>query len=475
MGKIAVVFLIALLLVIPVSTAEVYKLANVKVVPEKIDRRTATLTAVPVQIQTLLTPLQKESAARIISTKAECISDDIVESYVLRETTRTPIIVLKLMPDTEKDTIAINCTMKLTVLQNNQTSTEEKQISKKIELYKNPLGEIDENIQQKIDAIGTDIDEFDKTVTRLQKTNKILGQVAVYAEKAAVLDATNTFMLGGLWAVMTVLEQIPYTKAAAQNIWKSGAPWQMENHKTVLWTTWNPGMAPQGLNSLLSTFVKTLTIIQSCQVCDYSNSYTALIEQGAGKKIFTLDDKQGKPTTLQQIFVYEWKPYKSIHVAQACQCIPAISYNMQKERQIKCIYKKCIEQNAEMGLPITECDKTLKQQQCLYVDGAAWKLTGGNGIAPIFSQLANGIFKEIPTITQSVAWQYMCDRDTGNLKGPAYPEKNQYGVNGVIGDFAVPLCAVTAGLQMLDETGYFKGNRYKWDQYIGDLQGEDYC
>lgn len=473
MGKIAVVLLIALLLVIPVSTAEMYKLANVRVVPEKIDRRTATLTAVPIQIQTLLTPLQKESAAKIIATKANCASEDIIDGYVLRETTRTPIIVLKLMADTEKEAISINCTMKITLLQNNQTTTEEKQISKNVELYKNPLGEIDENIQQKIDAISTDIDDFDKTVTRLQKTNKILGQAAAYAEKAAVLDATNTFMLGGLWAAMSVLEEIPYTKAAAQNIWKSGAPWQMKNHEMVLWTTWNPGLGPTGTSSIVSSFVKTLTIIQSCQLCDYSNSYTALIEQSAGKKIFTLDDKQGKPTVIQQFLVYEWKPYKSIHVAQACQCIPAISYNIQKERQIKCIYKKCIEQNAEMGLPITECDKTLKQQQCLYVDGAAWKVSGGNGIAPIFSQITNRLFREIDTIARSAAWQYICDYDTGTASEMAYP--SQYGVDGVVGDFAVPMCAVTAGLQMLDETGFFKGNRYKWDQYIGDLQGEDYC
>lgn len=473
MGKIAAIVLIILLLAIPASTAELYQLANVKAVPEKIDRRTATLTAVPIQLQTLLTPLQRENPAQILATKADCSSEDLVESYVLRETTRTPIIVVKLRPDTEKEETAVNCTMKITLRQNNQTTTEEKKINKKIELYQSPLGEVDANIQQKLDAISADIHDFGRIVTRLQKTNKILGQIAAYAEKAALLDATNTFILGGFWTVMAVLEQIPYTRAAAQNIWKSGAPWQMQTHELVLWTTWNPGPGPVGAASILSTFVKTLTIIQSCQVCDYSNSYTALIEQAAGKRIFTLDDTEGEPTTIQQFLVYEWKPYKSIHVAQACQCIPAISYNMQKEKQIKCIYKKCIEQNAEMGLPITECDKTLRQQQCLYVDGAAWRVAGGNGIAPIFSQLANFLFREIDTIARSAAWQYVCDYNIGSAREMAYPE--HYGVDGVVGDFAVPMCAVTAGLQMLDETGFFKGNRYKWDQYIGDLQGEDYC
>lgn len=473
MGKIAVIFLITLLLCIPISTAEIYKLANVRAVPEKIDRRTATLTAVPIQVQTLLMPTDTESNARILATKAECKSEDIAESYVLRETTRTPIIVLKLQTDTEKEMIAINCTMKLTILQNNQTTTEEKKISKKIELYQNPLGEIDDNIKDKIDAIQKDINKFDTTVTNLKNTNKVLGQVASYAEKAAMLDAVNTLLLAGMWTLMTVLEQIPYTRAAAQNIWKAGAPWQTENHKMVLITTWNPGYSPKGLSSILSTFVKTLTIMQSCQICDYSNTYTALIEQAAGQKIFTLDDKQGKPTIVQQFFVYEWKPYKSIHVAQACQCLPAISYNIQKEKQIKCIYKSCIEQNAEMGLPLAECDKTLKQQQCLYIEGAAWKVSGGNGIAPLFSQLSNFIFKELETIARSAAWQQLCDSDTGIMKERAYPK--QYGENGVIGDWAVPMCAATAGLLMLDETGFFKGNKYDWDQYIGDLNGEDYC
>lgn len=473
MGKIAVIFLITLLLCIPISTAEIYKLANARAVPEKIDRRTATLTAVPIQLQMLLMPTNTESDAQIISAKAECLSEDITESYVLRETTRTPIIVLKIQTDTEQEMITTNCTIKLTILQNNQTTTEEKKISKKIELYQNPLGEIDDNIQYKLYAIQKDINKFDTTINNIKNTNKVLGQIASYAEKAAMLDAVNTLLLAGMWTLMTVLEQIPYTRAAAQNIWKAGAPWQTENHKMVLMTTWNPGYSPKGLSSVLSTFVKTLTIIQSCQACDYSNTFTALIEKTAGQKIFTLDDKQGQPTIVEQFFVYEWKPYKSIHVAQACQCLPAISYNLQKEKQIKCIYKSCIEQNAEMGLPLTECDKTLSQQHCLYIEGAAWKVSGGNGIAPIFSQLANVIFRQIGVIARSVAWQQLCDYDRGILSEQAYPK--QYGQNGVLGDWAVPMCAATAGLLMLDETGFFKGNKYDWDQYIGNINGEDYC
>jgi len=176
---------------------------------------------------------------------------------------------------------------------------------------------------------------------------------------------------------------------------------------------------------------------------------------------------------LEQFTVYEWEPYKSIHVAQACLCPPAISYNLEKERQIKCIYRNCIEQNAEYGFPLSECEKTLKQQQCLYVDGAAWKIAGGNALAQIFSELTNLILKKLPVIYLGRAWQTLCDPDTGEFSKEAYPET--FGKPNTLSDWEVPLCAVTAGLQMLEETDYFSGNKYKWDQYMGKINGADYC
>lgn len=467
--------IIVLILSIPLANAEFFRLANVAASPSKIDRRTATITEVPVQLQTVLLLNNPRIEAEIISAKAECESEDLTDYFLIRETTTTPIIIIKLMPDLEKNSTEINCKLQLTILQNNQTTTEEKQIQQTIQLYSNPLGEIDSNIESKINSINQDIHDFEKQMARINRINRILGQIAVYAETSAKGDSIVTTIIGAIWPIAIVLEEIPtpYTKAAGKFLWAFAAKALHVGHTGVLTFIWNPGYGIQGKSSVVSTFTKTLTIIQSCELCDYSTTHTVLIEQAAGKKIFTLDDKHGKPTTLEQFTIYEWEPYKSIHVAQACLCLPAISYNLEKERQIKCIYRNCIEQNAEYGFPLTECDKTLKQQQCLYVDGAAWKIAGGNALAQVFSELINLILRKLPVIYFGRAWQSLCDPDTGSFSEQAYPAT--FGKPNILSDWAVPLCAVTAGFQMLEETDFFSGNKYKWDQYMGKIEGADYC
>lgn len=473
--KIITVLLIVLVLLTPLSSAEVYRLANVQTSPDAIDRKTATITEVPVQIQTVLLATQKGQEPDIIATTAHCESEDLTEYFVIRETTRTPIIITKLMPDLEKESVEINCTFQITFVQNNQTITEQKEIQKTISLYAAPMGEIDENIQEKINQINENIHDFEKEIAHLERINRILGQIAVFAETTAKGDAITTTIIGVIWPISAVLEEIPtpYTKAAGKFLWTVLGKALHIAHTGVITTTWNPGYVPTGWQTALSTFAKTITIMQSCQLCDYSNSYTALIEQAAGKKIFTIDDKHGKPTTLEQLTIYEWQPYKSIHAAQACLCLPAISYNLEKERQIKCIYRNCIEQNAEYGFPLTECEKTLKQQQCLYVDSAAWKIAGGNAAAQIFSEITNAVLKQLPIMAAGAAWQTLCDYNSGILSKEAYPET--FGKPKILSDWEVVLCATTAGMQMLEETGFFQGNKYKWDQYTGKLKGADYC
>ncbi|MBN1644458.1 hypothetical protein JW851_00260 [Candidatus Woesearchaeota archaeon] len=470
-----IVLIIILLITAPLSNAEIFRLANVKTSPSKIDRRTATITEVPVQIQTVFLQTNPREEAKIISAKAKCESEDLIDYFIIKETTRTPIIITKLMPATEKNSTEINCTIQLKILQNNNTIEEEKQIQQTIQLYSNPLGEINENIQNKINQINEDIHDFEKQIAHLERTNRVLGQIASYSETAAKGDAIITQVLGVIWPIAVALEEIPtpYTKAAGRLLWNIAGKGLHSGHTFVLWAIWNPGYSITGASTILSTFTKTLTIMQSCQLCDYSETHTALIEQAAGEKIFTLDDKHGEPTTIEQFTIYEWEPYKSIHVAQACLCLPAISYNLEKEKQIKCIYKNCIEQNAEYGFPLTECEKTLKQQQCLYVDGAAWKISGGNAAAQIFSEITNTIMKQLPVIFAGEIWQNLCDYETGVFSQEAYPET--FGQPNILSDMAVPLCAATAGMQMLQETGFFKGNKYKWDQYTGKLKGDDYC
>ena len=194
----------------------------------------------------------------------------------------------------------------------------------------------------------------------------------------------------------------------------------------------------------------------------------------------------------------------------SCMCVPGIVYNMRKEMQVNCIYRNCIEQNAELGLPFDNCMQTYKEQNCLYVDGAAWRISGGTAIAPLLSQTLTMLFEQLPIMLASKAWSMVCDPDCGLLReekgtedkktgetttkktedcgiegmsstsatgtsssgASAYPDKCAY---DPLDDWAVPLCGVWAGTLMLQETDYFGNNKYPWNKYYAELEGENYC
>jgi len=84
------------------------------------------------------------------------------------------------------------------------------------------------------------------------------------------------------------------------------------------------------------------------------------------------------------------------------------------------------------------------------------------------------VLKQLPVMAMGAAWQAMCDPEIGMLAKEAYPEQYQKPPN-IMSDWEVPMCALTAALQMIEETGFFQGNKYEWDRYVGNLEGEDFC
>lgn len=85
-------------------------------------------------------------------------------------------------------------------------------------------------------------------------------------------------------------------------------------------------------------------------------------------------DYTGDVTTLLDIprpEDWEVDPYKSKHYATRCWHLPAIVYNLKKERQIKCRYWQCLKDaSTNAALPITACDIMQKEMNCLYIESA---------------------------------------------------------------------------------------------------------
>ncbi|MGV8151386.1 MAG: hypothetical protein ACP5NV_06700 [Candidatus Woesearchaeota archaeon] len=71
-------------------------------------------------------------------------------------------------------------------------------------------------------------------------------------------------------------------------------------------------------------------------------------------------------------------PYKSVHYDHLC--LPAILYNKQKEKQLRCKYLSCLESQNSAGLPSYVCDRDYGMEYCLYIDSAQYKFDDGANI-----------------------------------------------------------------------------------------------
>lgn len=523
--RLAVFVMLFLILLLPVCHADsLYSVSTVGMKPSKgFDKRVVYSFPVPVYLQPKIRKEDPKQDTEIIEKTIECTADDVSQIYMIAEDRDWPYVVVKSSPAiAERDSpVKVSCTLYLTVKQNNITLEEPEIVNftAKIPVYNTPLGSISENAQSQINGMNDKIHDLQKRTKQWSDVNDVFATIVGIAQTTAQADADLQYVGAVLWGIATVLYQlrsIPYIGPALEAI--SGLLWKgigcgMINdvgHKNIIRYIWNPGIIGGEVFSadwdvaagrIFATLIKTLSVLYSCQACDYSSGiYSGMKKTIYGDMNLDIGDKRGKPTALETFTVYDWDPYRSIHVAMSCMCVPGIVYNMRKEVQVNCIYRNCIEQSAELGLPFNNCMQTYKEQNCLYVDGAAWKVSGGTAIAPLLSQLLTQIFEQLPTMIASKAWSMVCDPDCGmfrEAKGStdsvgqttskktddcgikvsssdtsAYPDKCAY---DPLDDWAVPLCGVWAGTLMLQETDYFGNNKYPWEKYYAELEGEDYC
>ena len=69
-------------------------------------------------------------------------------------------------------------------------------------------------------------------------------------------------------------------------------------------------------------------------------------------------------------------PYRSTHWDSLC--LPAILYNLEKEKQLRCKYLSCLNTEKSTGIPNYMCDQEFGMESCLYLDSAQWHITGGH-------------------------------------------------------------------------------------------------
>jgi len=162
-------------------------------------------------------------------------------------------------------------------------------------------------------------------------------------------------------------------------------------------------------------------------------------------------------------------PYRSIHYAKACLCLPGYLYNLRKERQIKCMYKQCLEDHGRVGLPEASCDFAYQERECLYVDSAQFKEHGY--LDGWMDGLWDSLIMMLPGVILGIVYTAACGDyktdstlycDAQAAAGPMYSSKNV-------------LCALLSiGASILDIMDFMEGG-LDFSQYDAELDGTDYC
>jgi len=161
-----------------------------------------------------------------------------------------------------------------------------------------------------------------------------------------------------------------------------------------------------------------------------------------------------------------WNPYKSIHYAKSCMCIPAEAYNLKKDVQIKCMYRNCITDLMIKGLPITPCTEMYKERECLYVEGAEYKR--GMNVLDIFSSIFTALLSNYGFIIAGIAYLVGC-LDYVLPTGQAYCALPPAGGRSAG-------CGVWGALNTINEIISLKNiAKFSAEEYSQELGGIDYC
>lgn len=497
--------------------------------PLGIDRRTATKANYPVTIQPFF--FSNDKNVEILAQTVRCDEGLLADKpLVLNQNSKNPLVLLKFdtsIADKTDDVAKINCATSIIAKKERTvfTTPETLNFTAKIQLYNNPLGTIDESVQKKLDAVNLNIKSLEDDIRSWEGANNALGKIAGIAQTLAQTDAMMSVVQG----ILSVVSQVLITTgdvliragqpagAAIQGIgiavW-SGCSVANALHQIQLSAVWMPG-PPTANNPLF----KMAAFINSCQLCRHSGLLDVPVEKLTGQMMANIDGRMGVSTSTQSFTQTLWEPQKSIHVASLCLCPQGIEYNLKKERQLACIYKNCIKEHAKKGLPITNCDRTYKEQNCLYIDSAGWKVGGSNKLMKAFAAMTlTQVIEKIPEIISGLAWQIACHPAFGLMKTAYTCSVYPYGAtaeiavkNAIVAASSAALVAAAGGLSpaviaakgveaaatakaaaeatstelivcglssaplMLMETGFLQGNQFDWDQYNADLLGEDYC
>ncbi len=316
---------------------------SVEKMPIAIDRQTTELINQKQYVHVSLSPIYEGSEASILAMDLDCSGDiSYIQDYeLINKDSQDPYIVLTLnQEEMPENSLSINCKILLiskvcgnTIMQN----IEEEPVDFTIDFYNMPLGELGQNVKDKIkDAqdswlvkqewIGT----LEKILNLAEKICSLLGTWGKVNNALADIEEMAT-IFG--WGFADTIKNL---------VEKSD-----DMHQKFMDSNYN--------------FCKYI----SCDKTIWGGWYDDFSSKNT-PEIF-------KEMRFGDAF-WPSSPEDSIVLSLATGCIPGIIHGLQKRRQVECYYVLCLKNAASEGISLSVCDEQKAYLECMFIYGEIFQV-----------------------------------------------------------------------------------------------------
>jgi len=322
------------------------------------------------------------------------------------------------------DSITVDCQLSLTVRSGRKVyqQPEIEVVEFEVPLYSTIFGELNESMQEELGNIE----------------DKIKGKQSEIDSLAAWIDAFGwVCSIGQLMMKLVMIMQALKILLYAVGWVVAGVTWSVSNGGYVYYT---PCLVVDYVTTALVTnlwqvdslsfdspglYFKYLCGVMTCRFTEGSNFIELLGHLGrtnSGQYSGEVDgvDKEGKRNSFSREEINAdvsqddfwatavwagdntFSAYRNLIVAKYTVCFPAQLYAKKKEKQILCMYRNCYKDLVAAGFSPEICQRLYEGRQCLYVDGAASKVTDIQAWEIILNGIIQTVLTQAPGTAASV-------------------------------------------------------------------------
>lgn len=291
------------------------------------------------------------------------------------------------------NSLNITCNVSTTSILNNKNMTmpEIDTIRADVSVYNNPMGELDESIQNTMADINHTItnDLFDM----VGKAQKLIDSSKTLCSVVSLLVGVNQVIT----PIFEFLKLNVYTTSAAAAPGTLGKAVDLSTYSLFGYVNKYCMVINCNLG-ILDAFGKQsdskegLMGASWSKVCGMSQDEKAVYGQTPGAD---------NADTFMSWWFQSAGVKNSLVLSTVCLCLPGIIYNLNKYRQIECQYLSCLKSTA-YGTPKYVCDQTREYMKCKYVYGEIFQLIPFAPILNAIGQLIKKAFSNLATLGTTV-------------------------------------------------------------------------